>query len=434
MNGWDRLATRLIPSADGTTASAKVELERNIYNDFRMVIGIEDWTNSGVMDRGNSSGWTFDKVTEENKNKDVNAGIVPDVTGEYIFTWSYAENKLSVTYPEKTCTDCSSWYLCGSFNEWGLANEFTIVDDKTVTTTVRLEAGEYKFKVQDMTNPRDGKWWGNKGKMQRNSDGLTIGWTFEQKSGDDYNCTIVADIADDYIFTWNTDTKKLTVQYPTLTITLTDGNNSTVIAANDGSIVNVQLNRSFTANSGYYTLCLPFNIAAEKIGTAYELGTVTKYQADGGININLTPVSDIVAGKPYLVLPKNLDKPIFENVKIVNTTGETIEPASVPGVKVTFTGIINGGGQTNGSTEYYVGDQGKLYNGTVDKLGLRAFFTITDEAGNPTPIRARVVANENVETGVEDIITTDAPIKVIENGQLIIIRGGVKYNVQGQRL
>jgi hypothetical protein len=44
------------------------------------------------------------------------------------------------------------------------------------------------------------------------------------------------------------------------------------------------------------------------------------------------------------------------------------------------------------------------------------------------------VEGENVETGVEDIITTDAPVKVIENGQLIIIRDGVKYNVQGQRL
>ena len=107
---------------------------------------------------------------------------------------------------------------------------------------------------------------------------------------------------------------------------------------------------------------------------------------------------------------------------------------SVAMIKLMYTNAEASGEKTDGETEYYVGDEGKLYNGTVDKLGLRAFFTITDETGNPTPIRARVVAGENVETGVEDIITTDAPIKVIENGQLIIIRGGVKYNVQGQRL
>jgi hypothetical protein len=39
---------------------------------------------------------------------------------------------------------------------------------------------------------------------------------------------------------------------------------------------------------------------------------------------------------------------------------------------------------------------------------------------------------ENVETGVEDLFTTDATVKDIENGQLIIIRDGVKYNVLGQ--
>ena len=221
------------------------------------------------------------------------------------------------------------------------------------------------------------------------------------------------------------------------TVELNSDDNSTVITANAGKTVNVQLNRSFTAGDGYYTLCLPFNIAASEIGTAYTLGAITKHVSgeEGGININLTSVSEIEAGVPYLVLPNTLTNPVFENVTINNIDPATkATSTSGAGVKVTFIGIINGGGQTNGSTEYYVGDQGKLYNGTVDKLGLRAFFTITDEAGNPTQIRARVVANENVETGVENIITTDAPVKVIENGQLIIIRDGVKYNVQGQKL
>ena len=220
------------------------------------------------------------------------------------------------------------------------------------------------------------------------------------------------------------------------TIELNSDDNSTIITANAGKTVNVKLNRSFTAGDGYYTLCLPFNIAASEIGTAYTLGAITKHVSgeEGGININLTSASTIEAGVPYLVLPNTLTNPVFENVTIVNTEGSNYTVTGA-GVKVTFTGIINGvGEQTNGSTEYYIGDNGYLYNGTVDKLGLRAFFTITDEAGNPTKVRARVVAGENVETGIEDIFSTDAPVKVIENGQLIIIRDGVKYNVQGQRL
>ena len=44
------------------------------------------------------------------------------------------------------------------------------------------------------------------------------------------------------------------------------------------------------------------------------------------------------------------------------------------------------------------------------------------------------VHGENGTTGLDDIMTTGTPVKVIENGQLIIIRNGEKYNVQGQKL
>ena len=220
-------------------------------------------------------------------------------------------------------------------------------------------------------------------------------------------------------------------------VELHSGDNSALITVLEGKTVNVKLNRSFTANDGYYTLCVPFDIAASAIGTAYTLGEITEHVSgeEGGIKIYLTSVSKIEAGVPYLVLPKTLTNPVFENVEIVNTTGSDYTITG-DGVKVSFTGIINGGGQTNGTTEYYVGDNGYLYNGTVDKLGLRAFFTITNTEGQAVSnLRARVVAQEDEATGVEDITAPEGQVlKVIENGQLIIIRNGEKYNVQGQRL
>lgn len=137
-----------------------------------------------------------------------------------------------------------------------------------------------------------------------------------------------------------------------------------------------------------------------------------------------------------MLLPsKNLENPIFEGVTIVNTTGKTTEPVVGAGIKITFTGIINGVGETTGSTDYYVGDNGFLYNGTTEKLGLRAFFTITDEAGNPAKVRARVVVGENTATDLDNILNGEnTTIKVIKNGQLIIIRNGEKFNAQGQKL
>jgi len=221
-------------------------------------------------------------------------------------------------------------------------------------------------------------------------------------------------------------------------IEIGSGNNSIVITEKQGQKVNVIVDRAFEAGDEWYTLCVPFNMDASVIGKAYELGNnITGHATgvQGGINISIVETNSIVAGKPYLIKPNiTVNKLVVENVAIDNTTASS-HVAKGAGVKVTFTGIINGvGEQTDGEIEYYVGDEGKLYNGKVDKLGLRAFFTITDEAGNKVNVRARVVAGENVETGVEDIITTDAPVKVIENGQLIIIRDGVKYNVQGVRL
>ena len=364
---------------------------------------------------------SYDKCifNDGNDKKTADLAIINDYKYFYDLTGSWYANLADIQVS-------TNKFILGEFNNWAKEHgEFLKVDENIYSLTIHIEAGTYEFKVVDNA------WLGNGGTMERGGTSVeTDGWTFD--SSDERKCKLITDIAGDYTFTWNTNTKKLIVTYPA--VTLGDGNNSSVIAATAGKTANVVLQRSFVANTGYYTLCLPFDIAAEKIGTAYELGTVTKYQADGGININLTPVSDIVAGKPYLVLPKTLDNPVFENVTIVDTEGSYYTVTGA-GVKVTFTGIINGGGTTNGTTEYYVGDQGKLYNGTVDKLGLRAFFTITDEAGNPTPIRARVVAQEDEATSVEDITAPEGQVlKIIENGQLIIIRGGEKYNVQGQRL
>ena len=214
------------------------------------------------------------------------------------------------------------------------------------------------------------------------------------------------------------------------------GDNSDVITANEGKVVNVKVNRTFKANDGYYTLCLPFDLAAEKIGNVLQISSITENVAEQGMNVVFAPVEILEAGQPYLLLPsKNIENPIFEGVTIVNTTGETTEPVSGAGIKITLTGIINGGGQTDGSTEYYVGDHGYLYNGSTAKLGLRAFFTITDDADQPVKVRARVVVGENTTTGVDN---SQLPItniqKVIENGQLIIIRNGEKFNAQGQKL
>ena len=219
-------------------------------------------------------------------------------------------------------------------------------------------------------------------------------------------------------------------------ITLTTGDNSAVIAANKGKTVNVKIERNFTANDGYYTLCVPFNMDPSVIGKAYSLGTITKHVTGEGININLEEEEYMLsAGVPYLVLPKaNMSELVVENVTIesVEASGQNITKEEL-NVQIYFHGYYSASGQTDGSIEYYVGEHGYLYNEVVEKRGLCGLFTITDTEGNPTKVRARVVTREEVETGLDNNQLPNTNIqKVLENGQLIIIRDGVKYNVQGQ--
>ena len=227
------------------------------------------------------------------------------------------------------------------------------------------------------------------------------------------------------------------VEEPTL-ITLTTGDNSQVITDNIGKTVNVKIARSFKANDGYYTLCVPFNMPASIIGTVYEIDGIEEYTAGqgGGLSINLNPVTNLLAGVPYLVEPKeNMNELVVEGVIIANDKPSEDYSWNNGMVKLSFQGCYSADGKTDGATEYYIGNGGYLYNNVVDKRGLCGFLTITDNDDNPVNIRARVVTREEVETGLDNNQLPNINIqKVLENGQLIIIRDGVKYNVQGQKL
>ena len=212
---------------------------------------------------------------------------------------------------------------------------------------------------------------------------------------------------------------------PTIRLSIADNKN--VLAATNNTKVNVIVNRSFEANDGYYTLCLPFDMQASVVGKAYQISTITEHAAQG-INVEFTEVTTMLAGQPYLIKPNDLDNFTVEAVTIKNTT--TPVTVTGEGISITMQGMFNRDGKTNGL--YWVGNGGYLYNDDVYTNGLCAYFNISTPSG--VAPRMRVVTKEDAETGVEDIFSTDAPVKAIVNGQLIIIRDGVKYNVQGQKL
>ena len=93
-------------------------------------------------------------------------------------------------------------------NNWSsTANELVLSKDSlTASATIALKEGTDSIKMVV-----GGNWLGNNGKMTRENDGQA--WTFKADEG---NCAIVADIAGNYVFTWNFDKNQLTVTYPEL--------------------------------------------------------------------------------------------------------------------------------------------------------------------------------------------------------------------------
>jgi hypothetical protein len=86
--------------------------------------------------------------------------------------------------------------------------------------------------------------------------------------------------------------------------------------------------------------------------------------------------------------------------------------------------IANDGDQAEGEVKATVSEGGVTITGTFES-GSGNVYNVTISGTLP------VVEEPEVPTALDNIDSTVAPAKVINNGQLIIIRNGVQYNAQG---
>lgn len=93
MNGWNVSADMMTLAEDKATASLTLNLAAQTY-EFKVVLNGGDW-------RSNAHEFTRENATaaEMTGNLD-NMHLVADVAGDYIFTWTFADNSLAITYPE----------------------------------------------------------------------------------------------------------------------------------------------------------------------------------------------------------------------------------------------------------------------------------------------------------------------------------------------
>ena len=183
--------------------------------------------------------------------------------------------------------------------------------------------------------------------------------------------------------------------------------------------------------AGYYaTVCLPYNLVKVTGATLYEVAG----RDNDKVYLDEVPASETQAGKPYIFYTDAATQVFYYG-------DQTAAAGYHNSLHGTFTEMKDD--ELDGM---YMLQSNKIVKCAATGCWIdpyRAYFNGTElealgKPGAQMPGRRRVSLGatvENTTTGSEDILTpNDQVIKVIENGQVIIIRNGVKYNAQGQRL
>ena len=399
--------------------------------------------------------------------------------GEYTLVANYT--KIELTYTVKVPEGTEKCYIAGEMNSWSFqemtptanANEFTItIDGATTDHKYKYACGPdwaYVEKKEDGSELDTDRTYNANDVVAKWAEpakcylmGIGGDWTTGiemEEDGDQFKllCQPIAE-GEQFKFkygdTWTTDVENYEANgvawvesYPgsgQYNITLPAGNYDFYYKKNENKVwIGVctpatptpDYTRNVTAGN-YGTICLPY---ASSNYTGMELYEVSWLQKSGETPVNLyldqlAAGTQLEAGKPYIFRATSTEL-------TVTYTDDAPVAAPVPGANG-LTGsfdAIPAGGVLTGN---YVVAQNKFWTATADAYAAenRAYINATivpttEQAKVPGRRRVSLgVAGENAETGIDNIITTDTPVKVIENGQLIIIRNGERFNVQGQKL
>lgn len=219
-------------------------------------------------------------------------------------------------------------------------------------------------------------------------------------------------------------------------INLSEGaDNTSALNTNAGQVVNVTPARAAFSNAMYNTICLPFSVSAAEVETIFGVGTELKELVDATMDNDQLllafddAASGIEAGKPYLIKPANADVtlPVFRGV----TVYKDLHPAEF--TYADFIGVMSSTLLTADNHQtLFLGANNELFWPNVDSnlKGMRAFFNLKN--GATMANRARMVSPRDLPTALDAASTPNGqPVKRLENGQLIILRDGNKYNILG---
>ena len=192
----------------------------------------------------------------------------------------------------------------------------------------------------------------------------------------------------------------------------------------DGKIVDkITINRSFAADGGWYTLCLPFALTANEIKTTFKDALFNEFEsvsvnAQGVAQLKFKKVTETQAGVPYMVLPRNgntVENPVFTDKTIEKTTPQTItrtckasdgEQLSYQFVGVYDPTVVSG----ENNVRFVGGNQGTellIPDGKGTMKGLRAYFVFPNSSEGIIT-QAKLNIDDDSTTGIISINAINA--------------------------
>ena len=185
---------------------------------------------------------------------------------------------------------------------------------------------------------------------------------------------------------------------------------------------NVTLKRTFYHDNAWNTLCLPFDVDANKVATAFagaEIREIDPYKCTAN-TIQFVPATEIKAGVPYIIKwNENVAeaKPFEETFEGVMLVAEP-KPVTINKNDIKFTGFYNKTTADNlGESVAAIGAENKLFKVTSGEMkGFRAAFVLKSN----TPASVIKLVIDGTATGIEDLVIDG----VKANGRV--------YNLNGQ--
>ena len=226
-----------------------------------------------------------------------------------------------------------------------------------------------------------------------------------------------------------------------VTMSDTDTDNSAWVDKVGGAACNVTLNRTVLGGM-LNAICLPFGLTSIQVkavfGNDVELYYLDNATLENGIlDLQFGVANDIYQGTPYLIkTSSNVVNPTFSGVSIVL---EEASSTSHSGWPVSFKGtFVSTNIAANGQNLLIYADNNIGFPESDKTLkGFRAYFHLSSPSLAPSINHARLIMPNNAPMDI-DIVESQEPAaksqKILRDGQLIIIRDGVQYNVMGARV